>query len=66
MVKKTLRRIRREKDMTQEQLSQATGITTRSITAYENDVNTLRSASYDYLEKLAKALGVEVQEFFLG
>lgn len=66
MSKKTLRQIRREKDVTQEELSTMTGITTRSITAYENDVQALRNASYEYLEKIAKALGVEVDDIFLG
>ena len=66
MIKKTLRQIRREKDITQEQLSKLSGITSRSITAYENDINALRSTSYDNLEKLAKALEVEVDNIFLG
>lgn len=66
MCKKTLRQIRREKDVTQEQLSRKTGITTRSITAYENDLNSLRNASYDYLERIAKALDIEVDDIFLG
>lgn len=66
MEKKTLRQIRREKDMTQEELSKLTGITTRSITSYENDINALRSTNYDTLEKIAKALDVEVDNIFLG
>lgn len=66
MCKKTLRQIRREKDVTQEQLSKKTGITTRSITAYENDLNSLRNASYEYLERIAKALDIEVDDIFLG
>ena len=66
MCKKTLRQIRREKDMTQEELSKETGITTRSITMYENDVSALRSASYRNLEKISKALGVQMNDIFLG
>ncbi len=66
MGKKTLRQIRREKDMTQEELSIETGITTRSITTYENDIKALRSAKYEFLEKMAKALGVKVDDIFLG
>lgn len=66
MGKKTLRQIRRERDMTQEQLSATTGITTRSITTYENDIKALRSAKYEFLEKMAKALGVRVDDIFLG
>lgn len=64
--KKTLRQIRREKDITQEELSRLTGITTRSITTYENDIKALRSASYDNLSKMADALEVAVDDIFLG
>ena len=66
MSRKTLRQIRREKDITQEELSTLSGITSRSITTYENDINALRSASYENLEKLATALGVKVDDIFLG
>lgn len=52
--------------MTQEELSRLTGITTRSITLYENDVNTLRRASYDFLERIATALETSVDDIFLG
>lgn len=66
MSRKTLRQIRRERDITQEELSKITGITTRSITTYENDVQALRSASYEYLEKIAVALKVKIDDIFLG
>lgn len=66
MSKKTLRQIRREKDITQEQLSNMTGLSHRVISSYENDLGTLRSASYGNLEKLAKALDIKVHDIFLG
>ncbi|WP_409229461.1 helix-turn-helix domain-containing protein [Gudongella sp. SC589] len=66
MAKKTLRQIRREKDFTQKQLSQLTGLTERIISIYENDINALRAASFYNLEKLAIALGVTVDDIFLG
>lgn len=66
MSKKTLRQIRREKDLTQEDLAKRVGITTRSITTYENDIKTLRSASYKTLEKIAGALNVDLDNIFLG
>lgn len=66
MSKKTLRQIRREKDITQEQLSTMTGLSHRVISSYENDLDTLRSASYGNLEKLAKALDIKVHDIFLG
>ena len=66
MSKKTLRQLRREKDITQEELSRMTGITSRSITTYENNVQALRNASYNYLERLAEALNVNIDDIFLG
>ncbi len=66
MAKKTLRQIRREKDITQKQLSRLTGLSERIISIYENDVEALRAASFNNLEKLARALGVKVDDIFLG
>jgi len=66
MSKKTLRQIRREKDITQEELSQMTGLSHRTISLYENDIEILRGASYYNLEKIAAALGVKVSDIFLG
>ena len=66
MAKKLLRQIRREKDITQEQLSQLTGLSQRIISIYENDLTALRSASFINLEKLATALGVSMDDIFLG
>lgn len=59
---KTLRRFR---GMTQEELAKATGITSRTILSYENDVEKLRKASYDTIDKLANALSVSVNDIFL-
>jgi len=66
MAKKTLRQIRREKDVTQEWLSQQTGLSSRIISLYENDINMLRGASFYNLEKIANALNVKVDDIFLG
>lgn len=66
MSKKTLRQIRREKDVTQEELSQMTGLSDRTISMYENDLEALRGASYYNIEKIASALGVKVNDIFLG
>lgn len=66
MKKKTLRQIRREKDLTQEELAERTGITGRRISQYETDINALRSAKYETLEKMANALGVGTDEIYLG
>lgn len=66
MSKKTLRQIRREKDITQVELARLSGLTPKSISLYENDINLLRGASYGNLEKIAQALGVKVHDIFLG
>lgn len=64
--KKTLRQIRRERDITQEELSKKTGLSDRIISLYENDIEVLRGASYYNLEKIANALDVEIADIFLG
>ncbi len=66
MGKKTLRQIRREKDMTQEELSKITGLSARIISKYENNIVILRKASYYNIEKLATALNVSIDDIFLG
>ncbi|WP_100065145.1 helix-turn-helix domain-containing protein [Miniphocaeibacter massiliensis] len=65
MCKKTVRQLRREKDITQEQLAELTGLTTRTITLYENDTNKLKKAKYENIEKIAKALDVSINDIFL-
>ncbi len=66
MSKKTLRQIRRERDITQEELSKKTGLSDRIISLYENDIEVLRGASYYNLEKIANALDVKIADIFLG
>lgn len=60
----TLKTLRRFRGMTQEELAKATGITSRTIMSYENDVEKLRKASYDTIDKLANALSVSVDDIF--
>lgn len=61
----TLKTLRRFRGMTQEELAKATGITSRTIMSYENDVEKLRKARYDTIDKLANALSVSVDDIFL-
>ena len=56
-----LRRIRRDRDMTQEQLAEAIGVTMEFISRMERGHI---GASFETIEKLAKALGVPAGEFF--
>lgn len=64
--KERLKVLRVKADLTQEELSAKSGITARSIVEYEKDVSNLRKARYDTVEKLANALGVSIDEIFLG
>jgi transcriptional regulator with XRE-family HTH domain len=58
---KRLRKLRRIKDLTQEELAEQVGVSTNFISQVERGVN---APSFDILQKLAEVLGVRVQEFF--
>jgi transcriptional regulator with XRE-family HTH domain len=58
---KRLRHIRRMKDLTQEQLSEAIGVSMEFISNMERGIN---APSFETLEKLADVLQVRVEEFF--
>ncbi|MDQ0159007.1 transcriptional regulator with XRE-family HTH domain [Alkalibacillus salilacus] len=61
-----LKVLRVKAEMTQEQLASKSGVSARSIILYEMNVNNLRKAHYSTLEKIANALGVKVDDIFLG
>ncbi len=54
------------KEISREELAEKTQLTSRTIYNYETDVNNLRKASYETLAKIATALGVGVDDIFLG
>lgn len=58
---KRLRQLRRQKDLTQEQLAEVTGLSVDSISNIERGIN---APSFQTLERLAKALSVSVAELF--
>lgn len=58
---KNLRRIRRQKDFTQEQLAEAAEISVEFLSNIERGIN---APSFETLEKLASVLGVPVKIFF--
>ena len=58
---KKLRKIRRDRDMTQEQLAEAIGVTMAFISRMERGRH---GPSFDNLQKLAEVLGVKVEELF--
>lgn len=64
--KEKLRVLRVKANMTQAELAEKVGSTSRSIGLYEADVNNLRKAEYRTIEKIAAALDVTVNNIFLG
>lgn len=66
VTKEKLKVLRARLDMSQEDLAKKAGLSTRSIGLYEADVRNLRNAKYPTLENIAKALGVSVDDIFLG
>jgi len=58
---KNLRRLRRRKDFTQEELAEATEISVEFLSNIERGIN---APSFETLEKLSKVLNVTVKELF--
>lgn len=58
---KRLRALRRQAGFTQEQLAEAARISVDFLSMVERGIN---APSFDNLEKLAKALGVSIRDFF--
>lgn len=61
-----LKQWRALKEISRDELAQATQLTARTIYNYETDVNNLRKASYENLLKIANALEISVDDIFLG
>ncbi|WP_461194281.1 helix-turn-helix domain-containing protein [Clostridioides difficile] len=59
---KNLKKIRKQKELTQIQLAEISGISRNALINYENDK---RIPSIDTLSKLAKALKIEKTSFIL-
>lgn len=62
----TLKQLRRLSGMSQEELGEAVGLTSRTIGTYEKDVTALKNVSYAKLQEIAKALDISVDNIFLG
>ncbi len=58
---KRLKFLRKQSDLTQEQLAESTGLTIESISNIERG---LFGPKFDNLEKIAAAIDVEVKELF--
>lgn len=58
---KRMRKLRRMQDLTQEQLSEKSGVSSDFISQIERGLN---SPSLDTIQKLADGLGVPIEELF--
>jgi transcriptional regulator with XRE-family HTH domain len=58
---RNLRRLRRQRDFTQEQLAEATEISVEFLSNIERGIN---APSFETLEKLSKVLNVTFKELF--
>ncbi len=57
-----LKRLRKEKGLTQDQLAELVGLNARAIKAYEQDYRNLGGAAADTVCDLADVLGVSVKQ----
>lgn len=64
--KYTLRQWRVLKDVRINELSNETGLTERTINNYEHSIDAIRKASFNNLELIANALGIEVSDIYLS
>ena len=54
---------RKQKNLTQEQLSEILGVSSKSVSRWENRITL---PNYTVLDSLCKALGISVNEFYYG
>lgn len=64
--KYTLKQLRALRNMARQELADKVGVHYNTIMFYENDVNNLRRAEYEVVEKIAKALNVKMDNIFLN
>lgn len=64
-LKYTIKQLRALKEMSREELAQKTNMHYNTILNYENNIESLRKASYETIESLADALSVTVDDIFL-
>lgn len=65
-MKFTISQWRALKGMSKRQLSSASGVTEKTIYNYELSQKFIQNANYQTLNKLAIALGIQVDNIFLG
>lgn len=64
--KYTLKQLRVLRNVSRQELADAVGVHYNTIMFYERDINNLRKAEYDIVEKIAEALEVKIDNIFLN
>lgn len=59
-----LKELRKAASMTQAELAEKSGLNLRTLQDYEQGQKPLKSASYERVEKIADALGVDMKDLF--
>lgn len=55
---------RKKRKMSTDDIAHLTGVSRRTIEAYESGSRDVRKASYETLEKIAKVIGVPIKKLF--
>ena len=62
----SLKQWRNLRGYSQEELAREVGVSTRTISNYENDVENLGNASYRRVQKIVNVLNIKLDQIFLG
>lgn len=62
----SLKQWRNLRGYSQEGLAREVGVSTRTISNYENDVENLGNASYKRVQKIVDVLDIKLDQIFLG
>ena len=55
---------RKKRSISTDDIAYLTGISRRTIEAYESGARDIRKASYETLEKISKVIGVPIEKLF--
>lgn len=65
MSKLTLKQWRNLREMSREELAVKSGLSAKTIENYENDISNLRKASWQNIESITLALGIEMNDIYM-
>lgn len=64
--KYTLAQLRRLKGLSQKELGETIGVSERTITSYESDVELFKKIQHWRLTEIARVLEVEISDIYIG